>query len=66
MENKEMTPEVKARIEAFYKDLQDLVKKHNIDLVAGLQYTEQVIIPVVKLAEAKVEKEEKTEKVLTK
>ena len=64
MENKEMSQELKAKIEAFYKDLQELVKKHGIDLVASLQYTEQGIIPVIKLTEAKIE--EKKEEVLTK
>jgi hypothetical protein len=64
MENKEMSPELKAKIEAFYKDLQELVKNHGVDLVASLQYTEQGIIPVIKLVEAKIE--EKKEEVLTK
>ena len=59
-----MSPELKAKIEAFYKDLQELVKNHGIDLVASLQYTEQGIIPVIKLVEAKIE--EKKEEVLTK
>lgn len=59
-----MSPELKAKIEAFYKDLQELVKNHGVDLVASLQYTEQGIIPVIKLVEAKIE--EKKEEVLTK
>lgn len=59
-----MSPELKAKIEAFYNDLQELVKNHGVDLVASLQYTEQGIIPVIKLVEAKIE--EKKEEVLTK
>ena len=55
MENKEISPELKKRIEEFYSDLTELVKKHKLELVAGIQYTEQGIIPVIKIAEAKEE-----------
>ena len=55
MENKEMTEDQKKKVEAFHADLVELVKKHKIDLIAGLQYTEQGIIPVIKIAEAKEE-----------
>jgi len=55
MENKEISPELKKRIEEFYSDLTELVKKHKLELVAGIQYTEQGIIPVIKITEAKEE-----------
>jgi len=70
MENKEMSPELKKRIEDFHSDLLGLVKKHKLDLIASIQYTEQGIIPVIKISESKEEqkekKEEKTEEGLTK
>jgi hypothetical protein len=68
MENKEMSPELKKRIEEFHSDLVELVTKHKLDLVAGIQYTEQGIIPVIKISEAKEEQkvEEKVAGDLTK
>ncbi len=70
MENKEISEELKKRIEDFHAELVELVKKYKIDMVAGLQYTEQGIIPVIKISESKEEqkekKEEKTEEGLTK
>ncbi len=55
MENKEMSPELKKRIEEFHSDLVELVTKHKLDLIASIQYTEQGIIPVIKITEAKEE-----------
>ena len=61
MENKEISEELKKRIEDFHAELVELVKKYKIDMIAGLQYTEQGIIPVIKISESKEEQKDKKE-----
>jgi hypothetical protein len=61
MENKEISEELKKRIEDFHAELVELVKKYKIDLIAGLKYTEQGILPVIQVRESKEEQKEKKE-----
>jgi len=55
MENKELSAEVKKRIEDFHAELVELVKKYKLDMIPGLKYTDQGIIPVINISEAKAE-----------
>lgn len=64
MENKELSAEVKKRMEDFHAELIELVKKYKLDMIPALKYTPEGIIPVINISEAK--EEEKVVEPLTK